>query len=67
MTGLQVAPTAPQPSAARSSAGVAESFHRHVGVVCVMRSSGGASALTAAAWSGRVWFTRASYLPASWR
>src|SRR5918993_2897230 len=41
MTGLQVAPTAPQPIAAASSAGVAESFHSTVGVSCVMRRSGG--------------------------
>src|SRR4051794_19598629 len=43
MTGLQVAPTAPQPIAADSSAGVAESFHSRVGVSRAMRSSGGAA------------------------
>src|SRR4051794_36307629 len=43
MTGLQVAPTAPQPIAADSSDRVAESFHSTVGVSCAMRSSGGAA------------------------
>src|SRR5436305_384620 len=41
MTGLQVAPTAPQPMAAESSAGVAESFHRRVGVSRAIRRRGG--------------------------
>ena len=36
MTGLQVAPTAPCSSANRSSSREAESFHKHVGVVCVI-------------------------------
>src|SRR5450631_389237 len=40
MTGLHVAPTQPQVSAAASSAGSAESFHRTVGLVVVIRSSG---------------------------
>src|SRR3954453_9563715 len=42
MTGLQVAPTAPHPIPAASSAGGAESFHRRVGVSRAMRRRGGA-------------------------
>ena len=40
MTGLQVAPTAPFSIAYLSSSMSAESFHRHVGVVCVISCSG---------------------------
>ena len=40
MTGLHVAPTAPHAMAVRSSAGSALSFHRAVGVVCVIVCSG---------------------------
>ena len=40
MTGLQVAPTAPCSIAYASSASAAESFHRHVPVVCVIWCSG---------------------------
>ena len=40
MTGLQVAPTAPQLMDCPSSSGSAESFHKQVGVVWVMRRSG---------------------------
>src|SRR5436190_392473 len=40
MTGLHVAPTAPWSIAYASSASAAESFHRHVLVVCVIWCSG---------------------------
>src|SRR5665647_3013548 len=40
MTGLHVAPTHPQPSDWDSSEGFAESFHKTVGVVIVICSSG---------------------------
>ena len=40
ITGLQVAPTAPNPIDVSSSVGSAESFHSTVGVVCVIRRSG---------------------------
>src|ERR1035438_3232094 len=40
MTGLHVAPTPPQVIASASAAGSAESFHRTVGVVVVICSSG---------------------------
>ena len=40
MTGLRIAPTAPQPIDRASSVGSALSFHSAVGVVCVMVSSG---------------------------
>src|SRR5256884_3266909 len=40
ITGLQVAPTAPWEMESVNSAIEAESFHRHVGVVCVICCSG---------------------------
>src|SRR5688572_16121560 len=40
ITGLQVAPTPPCSRLHRSSSGSAESFHRHVAVVCVISWSG---------------------------
>ena len=56
-TGLQVAPTAPQPIADDSSAGSAESFHRHVDVVWVMRKRGLAVDAGATAGAALVKFT----------
>src|SRR6187200_2869037 len=50
MTGLHVAPTAPQPIAADSSLGVAESFHSRVRVPCAMRRRGDASSPVGLAW-----------------
>ena len=49
MTGLQVAPTAPQAIAVSSSTGSALSFQSAVGVVCVIVSSGDCSPATASA------------------
>src|SRR5260370_15197799 len=48
ITGLQVAPTAPQPIAYLSSDGVAESFHKQVGVDSAIDNSGRTALLSAA-------------------
>ena len=49
ITGLHVAPTAPQPIAVASSRGSALSFQSAVGVVCVIVSSGDRASATASA------------------